>query len=127
MFKALKDNKIIAVNEDDYFPLMNFDKKEEDDDHNVTDYVHYDGEFLLTLDIPVPTKEEQSSKRAAAYLVEIDPITAQIQRLRDETEPDEEKIASLIAERAAKVLEIKTLYPYPAEATESEAEDELTE
>ena len=86
----------------------------------------YDGQWYLkgyAPEEPAPTKEEQSAKRAAAYLVEIDPITAQIQRLRDETEPDKEKIAALIAERAAKVAEIKALYPYPAEPAESEAEN----
>ena len=64
---------------------------------------------------PIPTKEEQKEKRAEAYLMEIDPITAHIQRLRDETEPDADKIAALIAERANKVEEIKKQYPYPEE------------
>ena len=64
---------------------------------------------------PDPTKEEQKEKRAQAYLVEVDPITAHIQRKRDEVEPDEEKIAALIAERAEKVEKIKARYPYPSE------------
>lgn len=67
----------------------------------------------------VPTYDEQKQNRAAAYQQEVDPITAHIQRERDKEEPDEEKIAELIAERDAKVAEIQVRYPYP----ESEAED----
>ncbi|MBO4521354.1 MAG: hypothetical protein J5787_09130 [Alphaproteobacteria bacterium] len=62
---------------------------------------------------PVPTMEEQKAKRAAAYAMDVDPITAHIQRLRDEAEPDEEKIAALISERAEKVAAIREKYPYP--------------
>lgn len=118
MFKALKGNKIIAINETDYFPLLNFDEMVEDTEHTVDDYEQYQGEYLLKSDIPAPTIEEQKAKRAQAYLAEVDPITVHIQRLRDDAEPDEEKIAELIAERAEKVAEIKARYPYP-EDTES--------
>lgn len=62
---------------------------------------------------PVPTEEEQKAKRAEAYRQEVDPITSHIQRLRDDEEPDEERIAELIEERAEKVNEIKERYPYP--------------
>ena len=61
---------------------------------------------------PVPTMEEQKAKRAAAYAMDVDPITAHIQRLRDEAEPDEEKIAALISERTEKVAAIREKYPY---------------
>lgn len=54
--------------------------------------------------------------RAIAYRQEVDTITAHIQRLRDEEEPDEEKIEELIEERAEKVDEIKERYPYQEEA-----------
>ena len=70
----------------------------------------------------VPTLKEQKVKRAQAYLLEVDPITAHIQRERDEAEPDEEKIAALIAERAAKVEEIKARYPYPEESEAGDGE-----
>ena len=62
-----------------------------------------------------PTYEEQKEARAGAYRNEVDPITAHIQRLRDDDIPDEEKIAELIEERAEKVDEIKERYPYPQE------------
>ena len=113
MFKAIKDNKIIAIFETDYFPLVEIDYSEEDDEHTVDDYEQYQGEYLLKSDVPAPSKDEQKEKRAQAYLAEVDPITAHIQRLRDEAEPDEEKITALIAERAEKVAEIKARYPYP--------------
>lgn len=74
---------------------------------------------------PVPpeqTIEEQKEKRSQAYLAEVDPITVHIQRLRDETEPDEEKIAELIDERAEKVAEIKARYPYPEESGAGDGE-----
>ena len=61
---------------------------------------------------PLPTNEEQKQNRSNAYREEVDPITSHIQRLRDEEEPDEDKIAELIAERTAKVDEIKERYPY---------------
>lgn len=64
---------------------------------------------------PAPTKEEQKQKRADAYQLEVDPITSHISRLRDEENPDEDKIAELIEERAEKVAEIQEKYPYPVE------------
>ena len=48
MFKALKDDKIIAINDSGNFPCLVYDKVEEDSDHQLSDYVHCDGEFVLT-------------------------------------------------------------------------------
>lgn len=76
----------------------------------------YDGGMYYEDDLPekpAPTREEQKEKRARAYLLEVDPITAHIQRERDEEEPDKEKIASLIEERAGKVDDIQARFPYP--------------
>lgn len=63
---------------------------------------------------PTPTDEEQRQNRAKAYQAEVDPITSHIQRLRDEEQSPEieQEIADLIAERDAKVEEIKQRYPY---------------
>ena len=116
MFKAIKDEKIIAICEDNYFPCLVYDIVEEDTEHSVSEYEQYNGEYLLKKDIPAPTQEEQKEKRAQAYLAEVDPITAHIQRERDEAEPDEEKINELIQQRALKVQEIKERYPYQEEA-----------
>ena len=49
MFKAIKDNKIIAINDSGEFPLMNYDSLEEDTEHQLSDYVHCDGQFVLTV------------------------------------------------------------------------------
>lgn len=66
---------------------------------------------------PVPTKEEQRQARANAYQQEVDPITSHISRLRDEEQTEEilAEINDLIAERTAKVAEIKERLPYPDE------------
>jgi len=63
---------------------------------------------------PAPTDEEIRQMRESAYQQEADPITCHINRLRDEeqTPEIEAEIADLIAERTAKVAEIKERYPY---------------
>lgn len=63
---------------------------------------------------PEPTHDDIKQMRAEAYRNEVDPITSHIQRLRDD-DPESEEIAELIAERTAKVAEIKTRFPYPDE------------
>lgn len=116
MWKFIQDNKIKEVRETDSFNRAFYvGEFEEDTEHTVDDYEQYNGEYLLKSDIPAPSKDEQEAKRAQAYLLEVDPITAHIQRERDEEVPDEEKIAALIEERNQKVQEIKERYPYPVE------------
>ena len=129
MFKALKDNKIIAISEkkeiiihtedgdivqeitgEALFPCLVFDEVVEDTEHQVSDYKHYDGEF--TLHNIEKDNEEMKQARANAYAQEVDPITAHIQRLKDQDPIPEGEIAELIAEREAKVEEIKKRYPY---------------
>lgn len=110
MFKALKDNKIIAINDSGEFPCLVYDKVVEDTEHTCDEYKCYGEEFTL-IDIE---KENEIAKqnRANAYAQEVDPITAHIQRLRDQDPIPEGEIAELIAERDAKVEEIKERYPY---------------
>ena len=129
MFKAIKDNKIIAISEKKeviihtedgdivqevtgaaLFPCLVFDEVIEDTEHTIDDYKCYDDEFTLH---NIDKDNEYAKKaRASAYALEVDPITAHIQRLRDE-EGTEQEIAELINERALKVEEIKKRYPYP--------------
>lgn len=87
----------------------------------IVEYNHNNGyeiqktdEALLAIqpDPYIPTDEEQRQERANAYAVEVDPITAHIQRLKDQDSIPEGKIAELITEREAKVQEIKQRYPY---------------
>lgn len=48
MFKAIKDNKIIAISDKADFSLLDFDSVVEEEEHSVEDYVHIDGQFVLT-------------------------------------------------------------------------------
>lgn len=65
-------------------------------------------------------QEEVRLTRASLYAQKKDPITCQIQALRDEEQTDEvvAEIENLKAERAAVVAEIKEQNPYPAEPIE---------
>ena len=110
MFKAIKDNKVIAINEIDNFPCLIYDEIVEDTEHTYEDYKCYGDEF--TLHNVEKDNEEAKQNRASAYAQEVDPITAHIQRLKDQSPVPEEEIAELIAERDAKVEEIKERYPY---------------
>ena len=82
--------------------------------HNLGYEIQETDEALLAIqpDPYVPTDEEQRQNRERAYAAEIDQITAHIQRLRDENPIPEGEIAELIAEREAKVREIKERFPY---------------
>lgn len=71
----------------------------------------YNGEKYVKGYAPAIDNEYQSKMREKAYEAEVDPITAHIQRLRDD-DPESEEIATLIAERTAKREEIKARYPY---------------
>lgn len=115
MFKAIKDNKIISINETDNFPCLVYDSVIEDIEHTCDDYEQYNGEYLLKSEIPAPTEEEQRQKRAEAYRLEKDPITCQIASLRDEEQTSEvvEEIKELLQKRTEVVEEIKERYPYP--------------
>lgn len=140
MFKAIKDDKIIAIcekkevkvtydnvsktisfNPKDNFPCLVFDEVVEDTEHTVDEYEQYNGEFLLKSDIPAPTHEEVSETRRQLYIAQKDPITCQIQSLRDEEQTDEiiAEIEALKVERAEVVAKIKEENPYPEETFNS--------
>ena len=63
---------------------------------------------------PAPTHEEVEQARAAAYRATVDPITCEIQRLRDMGGTADE-IAEAEARREAAVAAIKAQWPYPEE------------
>lgn len=66
---------------------------------------------------PAPTKEEVEAIRLQLYIEQVDPITAHINRLRDEPMTAElnAEIEVLKAERAEVVAKIKEENPYPVE------------
>ena len=75
MFKAIKDNKIIAINETGEFPCLIYDEVIEDTEHTCEDYEQVDGEFLLKQNIPANYQNEQiRQQRQVRYTVESDPI-----------------------------------------------------
>lgn len=78
------------------------------------------GKFIVGIENITSALKEM---REQAYTKEVDGITAHIQRLRDKEQTPEivAEIEQLIAERDAKVEEIKQRYPYPTDpVTESE-------
>ena len=80
----------------------------------------YDGAWYVkgyAPEKPAPTYEEQKEARAEAYRVEVDPITSQISRLRDEEQTTEiiEEINKLLQKRNELVVDIQERYPYPVE------------
>ena len=79
--------------------------------------IYLDKEELLQ----VKTKEIEAIRRDL-YIAEVDPITAHINRLRDEelTQDVATEIARLVEERKQKVAEIKANNPYLVEEKPSE-------
>ena len=136
MYKAIKDNKIIAIAnkqtvvatvdekivpidipKENHFPCLVYDEIIEDIEHTVDDYDQYNGEYLLKPEIPAPTREEQSAKREQAYIAETDPIQTHIDRLKDMEQTPEiiAEIEELRIERDEKIAAIKQRYPYPTD------------
>ena len=119
MFIGYQNDKIAFIadtkEELENMPCVVLDKIEETD----KEYFLHNGEYVYEL--PVPTMEEQIAARQEAYKTEVDPITAHINRLRDEeatTNELEAEIRALIEERKTRVAEIKARYPYPVEPIE---------
>lgn len=75
MFKAIKDEKTIAINETGKFPCLVYDEVIEDTEHTCEDYTQYDGEYLLNDDISVSYQNEKiREERQSRYEKESDPI-----------------------------------------------------
>jgi len=113
MYKAIKDNKIIAINETGEFPCLIYDEVTEDTEHQVSDYKHYDGEF--TLHNIEKDNEEMKQARANAYAVEVDPLMSEYNRKKTFNlfeEGEEESLKQAIQD---KVAEIKERFPYTIE------------
>ena len=112
-------NEIGQHSETHYVPMFDEDTVDE----AIKEYADEDIETAYTGDkylqgyAPKPSNEYQSAQRELAYTAEVDKITAHIQRLRDKEQTEEvvAQIAELIAERDAKVEEIKARFPYPTD------------
>lgn len=73
MFKALKDSKIIAVNETGEFPCLVYDTIKKDAKHQLSDYVHCNGQFVLTTSDPaIELYKEQVRSVRNRYLEQTD-------------------------------------------------------
>ena len=73
MFKAIKDDKIIAINDSGEFPCLVYDSIEEDTEHQLSDYVHCDGQFVLTVsDEAIEQRKEQVRSVRNSYLEQTD-------------------------------------------------------
>ena len=115
MFKAIKDNKIIAISDtDSEFLCLVKDSVETDETHTTADYDQYNGEYLLKDEIPKPSHDEQSEKRRLAYIAESDPISAHISYLQRKEQTPEivAEIAQLEAEQEEIRNAIKERFPY---------------
>lgn len=113
MYKAIKNNKIIAINETDNFPCLVYDLIEEDTEHTCEDYKHYDGEF--TLRNIEKDNEEMKQARSNAYALEVDPLMSEYNRKKTFNlfeEGEEEELMKTIQD---KVAEIKERFPYTFE------------
>lgn len=64
MFKAIKENKIIAINRVCDFPLLSYDEVIEDKEHDIEDYALTKDftEYMLKSEIPEPPKEEKQAE-----------------------------------------------------------------
>lgn len=73
MFKAIKDNKIIAINETGEFPCLVNDSVEEDTEHTVVDYMQVNGEYvLISSDEAIEQKKEDVRAVRNQYLEQTD-------------------------------------------------------
>ena len=73
MYKAIKDNKIIAINDSGEFPCLVHDSVEEDTEHQLSDYIHCDGQFVLTVsDEAIEQRKEQVRAVRNQYLAQTD-------------------------------------------------------
>lgn len=125
MYKAIKDNKIIAISEkkeviihtedgdivqevtgEALFPSLVFDEVIEDTEHTCEDYIHVDGEFVLkTDDKAIRQEKDQRVAELKQLLAEADYWG---QKYLD-GEYTEEEWAEKVAQRKAWREEIRSL------------------
>lgn len=90
----------------------------------------YDGDTYVKGYEPIKSieqlTEEVRVERERRYVSEVDPLTAQINRLRDEEQTPDiiARIEEVKLQRSAKVAEIKEANPYPVVVSEMEIAEE---
>lgn len=112
MYKALKDNKIIAVCEQDYFPCLVYDEVVEDTDNTCEDFIHVDGEFVLkTDDKAIRQEKDQRIAELKQYLSDTDYIANKLIEAVDDAELQDlkEKYADTLKKRREARAEINQL------------------
>lgn len=113
-YSKLKDEKT-----KEYTVINQEEAKELGWEQNELD-VGYDGHFYLkgyAPEKPALTYEEIKQIRRQLYITQKDPITCQIQSLKDEEQTEEviAEIKALMQERSELVAKIKEENPYPTE------------
>lgn len=69
MYKAIKENKIIAVNDSGDFPCLVYDEAVEDNQHEAADFVMVESEFVLKTDEKaIEQQKEQVREVRNGYL-----------------------------------------------------------
>ena len=69
MYKAIKENKIIAVNDSGEFPCLVYDEVVEDNQHQVADFVMVESEFVLKTETKaIEQQKEQVREVRNGYL-----------------------------------------------------------
>ena len=110
MFKALKEGKIITINDEEIKGELQYDEMIEDEEHTVEDYEQYDGEYILKKEVPIEYQNEQVRlQRQARYVAEADPLRLDWDEsaARGEEQAEEKKQMWL-----AKKDEIRAALPY---------------
>ena len=119
MYKAIKDEKIIAISDtDNEFPFLVCDAIVEDTEHVADDYDQYNGEYLLKSEIPAPTKDDIRQMRIAYRHEHIDDQTLERNRKMANGSWTEEDEAVYLALDAEVTAYIEENLPYPEEEGE---------
>lgn len=96
MLKALKNNKIIAINETGSFPCLVYDEKVEDTEHTVDDYEQINGEYVLKQNVSIDYRNEQiRQQRQSRFASESDPLYldyVEAKERNDESANDKKKL-----------------------------------
>lgn len=129
MFKAIKDNKIIAISDKSDFPCLIFDNTEEDTEHVVSDYIHIDGQFVLKTDDAA--KEQRAVEVRAERDRRIDAVRWRIERYQTQaaagletTETAEQYQAVLMYVQALRDVPEQEGFPDTIEWPEIEVKEE---